>query len=107
MTPTKPVARFDSICQDSKTILNDMAGMFSPKKGEAGTPEVSSFKIEREVAPAAFPVKVEQSENGCGDNQRKHGQARKKRVVNPGRIKRPARPPADPVPEEGSSKRRP
>ena len=107
MTPTKPVARFDSICQESKKILNDMAGMFSPKKGEARTPEVPSFKIEKEVPPAAFPVKEEQSEKGCGDNQRKHGQAQKKRVVNRGRIKRPARPLADPVPEEGSSKRRP
>jgi hypothetical protein len=94
MTPTKPVARFDSICQDSKVILNGMAGMFSPKEGEAETP-VSPFKVEMEVPPAVFPVKKEQSGK---DRQGKRGQARRKKVVNPGRVRRPARSHAEPIP---------
>jgi len=106
MTPTKPVARFDSICQDSKVILTDMAGMFSPKEGETETP-VSPFKIEMEVPPVAFPVKKEQSGKDRRDDQRRQGQARRKKAVNPGRIRRPARSHVEPIPEEGSSKRRP
>jgi len=106
MTPTKPVAKFDSICQDSKTILDNMAGMFSPKKGETETPEVSPFKIEVEVPPTVFPVKKSQRGKDRRDHlQRKKGQKRRKKLVNPGRI-RPARSPADPIPEEGESKHR-
>lgn len=109
MTPTKPVARFDSICQDSKAILNNMAEMFSPKKGEAGTPGVSPFKIEIEVPPAALPAKKEQTGKDRRDDQGGQGQAQRKKVVNPGRIGRPVHSPVDPAgtPEKGSSKRRP
>ena len=107
MTPTKPVAKFDSICQDSKSILNNMAGMFSPKKGETETPEVSPFKIEVEAPPVDSPVKKSQRGKDRRDYlQRKKGQERKKKLVNAGRIRRPTRPPADPIPEEGGSKHR-
>jgi hypothetical protein len=34
-----------------------MAGMFSPKKGEPETPEVSPLKIEMEVPPVVVPAK--------------------------------------------------
>ena len=106
MTPTKPVAKFESICQDSKSILNNMAGMFSPKKGETEAPEVSPFKIEVEVPPVVFPVKSQRGKDRRDYLQRKKGQERRKKVVNPGRIRRPTRTPADPIPEEGESKHR-
>ena len=106
MTPTKPVAKFDSICQDSKSILNNMAGMFSPKKGETETPEASPFKIEVELPPVVFPVKKDRRGKDRRYRQRNKGQARRKKVVNPGRIRRPTRTPADPIPEEGNSKHR-
>jgi hypothetical protein len=106
MTPTKPLAKFDSICQDSKAILSDMAGMFSPKKGETETPGAPPFKTEVEVPPVVFPVKAETGKDRR-DDQRRRGQARGKKVINPGRIRRPARPPADPIAEEGDSKHRP
>ena len=89
----------------SKVILTDMAGMFSPKEGEAETP-VSPFKVEMEVPPVAFPAKKQQSGKDRRDDQRRQGQARRKKVVNPVRIRRPARPNAEPIPEEDSSKRR-
>ena len=104
MSPTKPLGRFDSICKDSKAILEDMAGMFSTKKGEAETPKVSPFKIKVEVPPSAFPVKKKQSRKDLPDDQRGQGQVRRKKVVNPGRIRQP-RPPEDRILEEGSSKR--
>lgn len=107
MTPTKPLAKFDSICQDSKLILNNMAGMFSPKKGETETPEASPLKIQAEIPPVTFPVKKDQGEKDRRDHQERRGQEhRRKKVVNPGRIRRPARSPADPIPGEESSKRR-
>jgi len=96
MTPTKPVAKFDSICQDSKSILNNMAGMFSAKKGETGTPGASPFKIEMEVPPVVFPVKKVQRGKDRRDSQRRKRQERRKKLVNPGRIRRPNRTPADP-----------
>jgi hypothetical protein len=104
-TPTKPLARFDSICQDSKAILSDMAGMFSPKKGEPETPEVSPLKIEMEVPPVVVPAKRQRGKDRHGD-QRRQEQPRKKRVLNNrGRIRGAARSPADPIPGEGSSTR--
>jgi len=107
MTPTRPVAKFDSICQDSKSILNNMAGMFSPKKGETETPEVSPFKIEVEAPPVVFPIKKSQRGKDRRDYlQRKKGQGRRKKLVNPGRIRRPTHSPAEPIPEEGDSKHR-
>lgn len=109
MTPTKPLAKFDSICQDSKAILSNMAGMFSPKKGETETPEVSPFEIEVKAPPAVFPMK--KGRGVPAKDRRKHqwrqGQARRKKVAASGRIRRPARSPEDPVIEEGSSKHRP
>ena len=105
VTPTKPVARFDSICRDSKTILNDMAGMFSPKKGEPETPEISPFRIEVEAPPAASPVE-EPSGKDRRDDQGGRGQARRKKVINPEQIRRRARSPADPISGGGTSKRR-
>ena len=106
MTPTKPVARLDSICQGSKVILNDMAGMFSPKKE---TLEVSPFKIEVQMSPTVPPANKEQSGRDRRDDQRRRqqGQVQRKKDVNPGRIRRRARPPADPAPEESTSKRPP
>jgi len=97
MTLTKPVAKFDSISQESKSILTNMAGMFSPKKGETETPEASPFKVEVEVPPIVFPVKKDRRGKDRRV-QRKKGQAQRKKVVNPGRIRRPTRSPADPSP---------
>jgi len=108
MTPTKPVAKFDSICQDSKSILHNMAGMFSPKKGETEALEVSPFKIEVEAPPVGFPV-IKKSQRGKDRRdylQRKKGQERKRKLVNPGRIRRPTHSPADLIPEGGDSKHR-
>ena len=109
MTPTKPLGKFDSICPDSKAILNDMAGMFSPKKDEKDeqeAPEASPFGVEMKVLPAVFPVK-KQSRKDRRDDQRGRGRtrARGKRVISSGRIRRPARTPADRTSGEGSSKR--
>ena len=78
-----------------------MAGMFSPNKGESETPENSLFKTEIEVPPVVFPVE-EQRGKDRRDDQRSQGQARRKKVLNPGLIRGPARTPADPIPEEGS-----
>ena len=103
MTPTKPLGKFDSICPDSKAILNDMAGMFSPKRDELEAPEVSSFDVEIETPPMVFPVK-KQSKKDRRDNHRGRGRTRK-RAVNLGRIRRPARTPPDFTSGEGSSKR--
>lgn len=109
MTPTKPLAKFDSICPDSKAILNNMAGMFSPKKGDGETPEASPFQIEVEAPPAVFPMKKERGGKlkDRRDRQRRQGQERRKKVAGPARIRRPARTPGDPTIEEGSSKHRP
>ena len=101
-TPTKRVEKSESLCPESKVILNGMAGMFSPKKGEAETPGVLP-KIEVEVPPMLFPIKKE----GGRKDQMGQGQARRKRVVNAARITRPVRSPADPIPEERSSKHGP
>jgi hypothetical protein len=98
-TPPKRVAKSESLCPESKVILNGMAGMFSPKKGEAETPE-----IEVEVPPMLFPIRKKE---GGRKDQMGQGQARRKRVVNAARITRPVRSPADPIPEEASSKRGP
>ena len=104
MSPTKPIARFDSICQESKTILNNMAGMFSPKKGEQEIPEASPLKIEIEVPPAMIPVKEQRGKDRCED-QRKEGRPRRKRGLNPGRVRRSACSPADRIPEEDTERR--
>jgi hypothetical protein len=53
-TAAKPLAKFDSLCQDSEVIPSDIAGMFSPKKA---TPEVSPLEIQEEMVPAVFPVR--------------------------------------------------
>ena len=102
MPPTKLLGRLDSICPDSKAILNDMAGMFTPKKDEPEALEVSPFEVEVKTPPAVFPVK-KQSRKDRRDNQRGRGRIRK-RAVDPGRIRRPARAPADLPSGEGSSK---
>ena len=100
LTQTKPLARFDSLCEDSKTILTNMAGMFSPGSAEPGTPEVSPFKIQMEKVPPS-PVKGKRSRKDRRDNQGKQGQPRRKKVINRRQIKGRARPFADPIPEEG------
>lgn len=101
LTPTKPLARFDSLCEDSKTILTNMAGMFSPGSTEPGTPEVSPFRIQMEKAPPS-PVKGKRSGEDRRDNQGKQEQPRRKKVINRRQIKGRARPSADPIPEEGT-----
>ena len=75
-----------------------MAGMFSPKKGEQEILEASPSKIKIEVPPAMIPVK-EQRGKDRREDQRRQGQPRKKRVLNPGRVRRSACSPADPIPE--------
>lgn len=101
MTPTKPLAKFDSLCEDSKTILSDMAGMFSPGKVETKTPEAPPFKVKVEMAVP--PVK-KPSKKDRRDGRMKHGQPRRKKVVNPRLVRRSAHPPAKPTLEEGNSK---
>ena len=109
MTPTKPLGKFDSICQDSKAILNNMAGMFSPKKGEGETPEASPFEIQVEAPPVVFPAKKGRGGKDRRDYQRRQGQEPRKKDADPGpgRIRRPARPPEHPPTQEASSKHRP
>lgn len=106
MTPIKPLARFDSLCDDSKAILGDMAGMFSPVKIEPGTPEVSPFKVRVDMVSAAGPVREKRNGKDRRDDQGNQGQRRRKKVVNRRQIKRRADPPADlaPIPEEDSQK---
>ena len=102
MTPTKPVGKFDSLCEDSKTILGDMAGMFSPQKAETKTPETSPLKVKIEMAMP--PVERGRSGKDRRDGQSKQERPRRKRVVNLTQIRRSAHPPVDLIPEEGSSK---
>lgn len=75
MTPTKPLGKFDSICQDSKAILNDMAWMFSPKKGES--PEAS--KIEGEAPPVEEEGKGDRRDHQTRDGQEKEWQKTNRR----------------------------
>lgn len=105
MSPTKPLARFESLCEDSKTILTDMTGMFSPGKVETKTPEASSFKIKIEMAVPRVKRRI-RSGKDLPEDRRKQGQSvrRRKRALRPRQAKRPAHPPPDPIPEEGSSK---
>ena len=102
VTPTKPLGRFESLCEDSKTILGDMAGMFSPGKVETKTPETSPFKAKTDMA--VHPVK-RRSGRDRRDVQGKQGQPPRKKVVGLNQIRRPAHRPANPTdPGEGSSK---
>lgn len=89
MTPTKPVARFDSLCDDSRAILSDMAEMFSPGKVETKKPEESPFKIK-----PVLPAKKTRSLKDRHDGQRKEGQPRRKMTVNFRQVRRSAHSPA-------------
>ena len=100
VTSARSLARFDSISQDSKAILDGMAGMFSPEKDELETPEISPFKIEMEVPPVVFPVKEKRGKDPRDDQMRQR-QARRKKA-HPYRVRRPTRTPLDPIPEEGN-----
>ena len=85
LTPTKPLAKFDSLCEDSKEILNNMTGMFSPVKVEREIPELSPFNIRMEAVPEVSPVKKGRRKK---DDQGKGGQPRKKKVIGHRKIGR-------------------
>ena len=78
--------------------------MFSPKKDEQEIPEALPPKLEIEVPPAMVLVK-EQRGKDRREDQRKGGQPRRKRVLNPGRVRRPACSSADRIPEEDTERR--
>lgn len=104
MTPTKPLGKFESLCGDSKAILGNMAGMFSPAKTQ--TLEEEPQKIEMEIPPIVSPVKKARNKKDRRDDHRKKGQPRRKKVINPAQVRRRVRPPADPTPEGVSRLRR-
>lgn len=89
-TPTKKIERMESLCQDSKAILGDMAGMFSPGRAEAETAQGPPLNIQMEIAPATSRVKRARGGKDRRDDQRNQGQSRRKRLVNPMKIKQRA-----------------
>lgn len=70
MALPKLVARFDSLCEDSKTILGDMARMFSLGKAETDNPKSSLIRVK--IKMAVPPAKKRQSgKNRCDGRGKK------------------------------------